>query len=271
MAVIFMTATLSAKRELVDKIVACVNESFIAYSDLMTPHIAADGEKPSLDMLINQELWCQKATMLGLQLPQLDAEKRIVEIKNHHGWLEKSDEEFQRLFKTEYKITPAQYRMQLQKVSRAHYAKSMDVQQHAYVDPEEVRHYYEEQREKLTEPEYRIAIAQLKDEDMSPTKEELSTAPSDLVWQDMGWFKKDALQKAYHVITSLTPEQITKPIKGARGYVALKLLGVKRHEAPSFEESYVALERTIREQKITQLAIQREQELRKEALVIVLP
>ncbi|MBL4587734.1 peptidylprolyl isomerase [Candidatus Babeliales bacterium] len=230
-----------ASGTLVNRIVCRVNGSNIMHASLNKPRIDRNGAFYSLDELIAEELLWQKASELKSIPSSTEIEQRIISIKQAHGMLDASEEEFAAWLKQESQLTHQELQRQLLRIGASSQVKLWNAQESSVVSEKEKENYYEAHKSKSKED----ATTHVK----VVFKESISDASSVDIdsdeWIDIGWVKQSELAPAMASIVDLKKGDISSPFKTEQGYQVVLCLDKKEERIKTYEESSVDIEKKL--------------------------
>lgn len=274
-------------QEVVESIVAVVNDDIITLSDYKAQHQALyemmqnqfEGEefqeryrqlrKELLDTMITDILLRQEAERRGYNVAE-QVKMAIENIKQENGI--NSDEELRRLMQQQG-IDFEQWKKQMEKNFLRQSIVVAEVDRSIVMDDSEIVSYYKQHPDEFTEPrEYKlraiyISAADKSQEEVEETKrviEEKLAAEEDFAslagtysegpekesQGDLGTFKKGELEESLEqAVDKLEVGETTPWLKVKEGWYLLKLEGVKERRLKSFDEVRKQIEEKLYSQK----------------------
>ncbi|MGD1997750.1 MAG: peptidyl-prolyl cis-trans isomerase [Candidatus Dependentiae bacterium] len=255
-------------RELVDKVVARVNNANILHSTLQTPQISKDGKPFTLDEAIVEELWVQRANERKVMPTELDIDKQIIAVKQDQGVLDKSDEEADASLEKAIGINFATYRHQLMRFHAMEMMKGQEVRSRCSVSNHEVREYYDKHPEKVT-ARYRISLATLTPNEVKQWRT-LKKTPSKVLWEALEWMEATDIGAHLSRVFNMKKGEVSDVIKTKDGSLAVRVDDIIEARTKTLEECYGKIENHLRRDKIDDFAAGMEKELRDGAVIVKL-
>ncbi len=273
---LFVMSVNSDAEIIVDRVVARVNDKVILLSEfnsraepaiqeykrIVTGETSEQNIKELknrlLDQMIDEKLLLQRADKVGIRITDSEVDVGIDEIRGRF----QSEIEFQNEISRQA-ISKSEFRKNVRNQLKT--IKLINQEVRSQVLPpteEEMRRYYEENKEEMISPEQARArhILIMITEDTSQEKarkkidkiykkvkanparfssyaEELSECPSGRVGGDLGYFPKGAMVKEFSdVAFALEIGGISEPVKTRFGYHIIKLVGKRSREKRTFTE-----------------------------------
>lgn len=252
-------------RELVDKICARVNGVPIFFSQLNQAQISKEGGFYTLDELIEEEVFYQKAVERKLTPNELEVDKNIVAYKRDNDLIGKSDKEADAYLESQIGITFADYKNQLMRYLSGQNYRAIELNQRASVTAEEVEAYHAAHPD-ITEPEYWIKMATVKKDDVSILGK-LKQDINQLAWEDLEWMKRSEISPGLISVTHKDPGEVTDPIKQGESYIVLKLVDKKNARTRSLSDRYIEIEKKLHAKKRESFTGDLRKELYSEAVI----
>lgn len=255
---IFLTLTLLyspvAKAEIIDRIVAIVNDKIITESGLNAAIIAQtgglkEGSAPIkvdvntksfvLDSLIEQQLMKQSADKAGIDVSEADVDRAVEDIKERSSMTE--DTLLIELAKTG--LTYSQYREQLKEDIRQSKFIAMKFRSGLHFTENDLKEYYTQNISQFGQPQtYRVSIIFLKSKsklkqvtaklkagaEFSDLAREFSTGAGASSGGDLGYFALKELDgDLKSSISKMTVGEVSKPITSKDETRIIKLTDIK--------------------------------------------
>ncbi|AEH44758.1 SurA domain protein [Thermodesulfatator indicus DSM 15286] len=295
--VIFWAVNVQA--QIVDRIVAVVNDEVITLSELdeaaaplyqeylkgvqdpaERERIKKEIRQRVLQELIDEKLINQEIERQGITVSPEEIDKFIEHFKRQNGF---DDKAFQR-FLTEQGLTLAKYREKVaQQIKRIKLVQSRVSQ--IVVTPEEIERAYQKKYGKLitkyeiaaiviSGPQAEIKIKKAyqelkKGKDFAEVAAEYSQIPDS--GHSLGTFSPEELApEVRNILAKLHPGEISPPVKVGHTWQIFKLLQVKKEKAKPLSEVKQKIEEKIRQKKIDQLLKNWQKELREQAYIRIL-
>ena len=261
---VFLNYIHAAERKVVDKIVARVNGSNILQSDLLKPRIGKNGHSYSLDEIISEELFLQKAKERKLLPTELEVEKQIVSLKINNELTELTEAEFEGQLKEEG-FSLVEYKSQLARMLAVEKLKQAEFSERVVVTSQAVEDYYKGNPE-WGQEEFLLKICDLSEKDVDEKGEVVKK--NDLKWDDLGWIERAKISSDLDLITKLAKNEISKPVKIETGYRLFKVEDKKEEHLKTLDERYVSIERMLQYQKKEKFEKEFEKELKGKATIV---
>ncbi len=268
LAVIMAIAALSYA-EIVDRIVAIINDSIITLSELNAATALAiektggdkndaaamdDMRKKVLDNLIEQKLVKQASDKAGIDVSEKEIDNAVEDIKKQNNMTQDA----LLLVLARNGLTYKEYREQLKEQIRQVKFMNKEFRSKIAIDPEDVEDFYRQHSDDfLTPASYRINMIFVPngDKDIYARKlkavedglsqkldfkqlaREYSEGPMASSGGDMGYLKLSEIDKAIHdAVLKLKPGEVSAPIPAANGTYLVQLNDIKPPEQKPFDE-----------------------------------
>lgn len=255
-------------RELVDTILARVNDTNILFSSMQIPQITKDGKLYSLDEAITEELWVQRAIERKVMPTDLEIDKQMIAIKQEYGLLDLSDDQADAALVKQIGLTFSQYRTQLRRYQAAEMMKGQEVRSRCSISRHEVSQQY------YANPEVVIARYKLRLATLTAAQAQewrtLSASTASLAWETLDWMVASEIAPHLHQVFSLKKGEVSEPIKTADGYLVVMLEDYVPARTKTLEECYAKVESELRHTKINLFAERMATDLRANAVVVIL-
>jgi parvulin-like peptidyl-prolyl isomerase len=271
----------SISGEVIDRVVAVVNDDVITLSELKEEVQIFDNKSPGdtqtqgqvLENMIEVKLLEQEAKKLGIHVTEKDVDAAIDGVKAKFNL---TDEQLAEVLKKQ-NLTPQAFREQWRRQLLANKLIGAQLQGQIAVTEDEIKKYYEENRGKL-ESSSEIRIAHILIPVASPDDEEqaqklaqevakLATSGKDFGelakkyskdassagnGGDLGYFKKGELAEVVEKAIEEAPVgEIVGPIRSSDGYHIIKVIDKKRSETASLDKSKEdEIRETLYQQKV---------------------
>lgn len=222
-------------RWVIDKIIARVNGTTILKSDLDLPRIGKEGGKYTLDELIMEELFVQKAEERHMLPTATEVDRQVVAFKIQNEMTDMSDNEFERQLK-QSGFSLKSYKQQLARLIAVENVKRAEVQDKIFISSQDVEKYYKE-HPSYTKEAYHLKLAKTM-ADKVLNKDAYS-------WEDLGWISKKDLGKDYTAAFTLKKGEISDPVKVGDEYHVIMLVEKKEHRLKTLNECYIDVEKKL--------------------------
>lgn len=271
----------SISGEVIDRVVAVVNDDVITLSELKEEVQIFDNKSPGdtqtqgqvLENMIEVKLLEQEAKKLGIHVTEKDVDAAIDGVKAKFNL---TDEQLAELLKKQ-NLTPQAFREQWRRQLLANKLIGAQLQGQIAVTEDEIKKYYEENRGKLeSSSEIRIAhilipVASQDDEEQAQklaqevaklaisgkdfgelAKKYSKDASSAGNGGDLGYFKKGELAEVVEKAIEEAPVgEIVGPIRSSDGYHIIKVIDKKSSETASLDKSKEdEIRETLYQQKV---------------------
>jgi parvulin-like peptidyl-prolyl isomerase len=266
---------LCAKKELVDKIVARVNGVNILKSDVDQRRISKSGQPFTLNELVTEELYVQKAVERKMWPNDTEIKRQIVNLKIHNGIGHLTDEEFKSELEQEG-FTLQEYKYQLGRMLAGEKLKQAECNERVVVTKQEVEQYHKNNPEKIEE-KYKLKMRELSEKEVDKSGKRVMLKGKDgLVchnvgdsgWDDMGWVEKSNIDKRLAFVSTMQKGAVSKPVKIGATYHVVKLEDKTGARKKTLEERYADIERALQNQKKIQFEKEFESELKKKSFIV---
>ena len=264
---LLLSASAQAKRWTVNKIVARVNGANILMSDLSQPRVDKDGQTPSLQEVVTEQLFVERAHEKHMVPSSTDVERQIVALKMANDISHLTDDQFENQLKEELGLSIEQYKRQLTRVLAVENIKQAEVSEKTFISSQEVEAYHKK-NPSFTKERYLIKICSLSTEEAPSYKKLITT--KQVVWKSLGWVNKEDIDTQFSHVISMKPKQVTRPIKSGDKFIVLQLLDKKTRHKKTLKESYGNIERKLREEKQSTILSSLETGLKAKAFVTFL-
>ncbi|MCK4650873.1 SurA N-terminal domain-containing protein [Candidatus Babeliales bacterium] len=254
------------KREELDKIVARVNGINILKSDLDQRVISKNGEPFTLEELISEQLFIQKAAERNLWPSELEVEKQIVSLKIHNGISDLTPKQFEEELSKEG-FTINEYKDQLARMLASEKLKHAEFSERVVVTSQEVEDYHKKNPEKISE-KYLIKMCDLDEKDLDEKGELVKKG--DFKLEEIGWIEKKDLNSNISFVSKMKKGEISKPVKIGSLRQLVKLEDKKGERIKTLEERYSQIENTLHAKKKEKFEKEFEKELREKASIVYL-
>jgi len=274
-AVVILTLVLTACQAQDREIVAKVNGDVITKDEFYHELLKAGG-KQLLDRLIEQKLIQQAAKEKGVTVSEQQVEEQVKEMKQQFG----GESSFQ-MYMDQFGITEDMLKDDIRHQLLMEEILGPEIE----VTEEEIKEYFEENKEFLGEPEQVKArhilveteeqaheiLAKLKQgESFEDLAKQYSTdEASKDNGGDLGYFGRGEMVAEFEEVAfSLKPGETSKPVKTQFGYHIIKVEDHKEARPAVFEEKKEEIETILRQQKINEKKDAWLNELREKADVV---
>jgi len=258
--------TVTARREVVDKIVARVNGRNILLSDLKHARIDKGGGTFSVEEAIEHELLHQRASERKLLPTAIDVEKYIDAWKEMHQLTHMTEEEFEERLH-EDGLTSKQYRAQLARILAIRNLRQVEVSERVIITAHEVEKYYKNNPE-YSDDRYLLQTRIVPFRKASTEQEAI--ANKDVSWLELDWIDHSNLAERMLFVADLKVDEISKPLKVSQGYQFIKLIKKDPKHLKTIDERWVSIERELQKQKTEGFEKEYVQGLRKKAAIVYL-
>ncbi len=246
------------KRFVIDKILARVSGTNILQSDLEVPRISKEGAFYSLEDLITEELFIQRAVEQHMLPSQLDIERQIVAFKMQNGMADIPEAEFEKQLQLSG-FTLKMYKEQLGRLIAVENVKRAEVSEKLVVTAQDVEEYYKKHPSLITEA-YHLKVAHFKTAD----KQEESA------WEDVGWIEKDDLDKQFAFVPSMKKGETSQPVKVGDAYQAVQIVDRRMPRQKTLKECYIDIEKKLYQEKKEKYLKNVEKDIRAKASIVYL-
>lgn len=196
-------------RELVDRIIARVNDVNIYESDRREPQLSLGGKSRTLDMCIEDELWRQKAHAYNVEISDVDVQKRIVALREGQGFGYQSQAAYESFLRG-VGLSIKRLGDQIKRVGAIAEIKNFLSPKDALVTQEEVAAYCHE-HPIYKDEEYLLSFATVEpymlDENGAYNKQAYPVSWSELD----GWIKKGDLAQDMDFVSTMERGEISMP------------------------------------------------------------
>ncbi|MFA5306591.1 MAG: hypothetical protein WC365_04020 [Candidatus Babeliales bacterium] len=242
------TTPQAPRRVTLDCILAYVEGNPLFKSDVAQPRIAKEGERYSLDELIREELWFQRAIKMHMLPSATDVERQLTTFRLQNNFSDLSDVEFEDQLK-KFGFTIKSYKAQLGRLGAVERAKSAELSEKIMITTQEVESFYKDHPE-YTKEEYHLNLASV-DENKQPQE-----------WEDLGWVAREDIGEKFAQVLSMAPGEISKPIETDEKTTQLiKLVDKKEKRLKTLDERYRDIEQTIQKERSETFVTSFEKEL----------
>jgi len=296
---------LTGETELVDRIVARVNDGVITLSELKeaaAPYTASLSDKEEirkveqqvLNTLIEERLIIDKAKNLNITVSEEEIDEAIEEVKQRHSL---DDYQFQQLLERQA-TTWEEYREEIRDQILLTKALNLEVNSKIELKESDAKKYYEEHLSEFLYPkdvrlrqifilcpegadpaEQQRAQAEaehiyrelMKGEDFGKLAKKYSQDPSSEKGGDIGYVKEgELLAPLEEVVFQLKEGEISRPIKTKRGYHIFKVEEVRDNRVRPFQEVKDTILNKLYKERFAQRQKQWMEEIREESFVEIL-
>ncbi|MBM3894142.1 peptidyl-prolyl cis-trans isomerase [Candidatus Dependentiae bacterium] len=261
---VFFVSSVSA-RDLVDCVVARVNDVVICKSDLNEPQLILGGRTRDLERCIMDEILLQKAQQNGVVPSQEDVEKKAIAYRNGHGFGYKSGEEYER-FLGRAGLSSKKVVNQIKNSGAAARMEMLLMPKGAVVSRDEIVAFCEknpEQKEALYLVSFSTGSKDLVDENGHLTKKAATQ------WSRFdGWLSESELSKSMKFITKMEPGQVSEPVIRGDSFFIYRLEEKQDARLFTIEERYAGIEQRLLEEAKKDKFIDIKKRLRQEACVV---
>ena len=295
-------ATSAASADVIERVVATVNNEAIFLSDLrkravpFLPQVAEAATEPErmsrlkdlyeelLTYLIDEQLIRQLATSSGIRVTDADVDNAIENVRAQNNM---TDEQFQQALDAQG-FTKEQYRRDLKRQLVRLRVVNERVRSRVNVTEEEVRARYEQRaREQGSALRYKVShmvvpvgegasaiqVAAKRQEAVS-LREELTpdtfeARAESLGGGDLGWLEQGDLPEDFErAVTVLNPGEISEPVRGSKGFYIFLLLDRQvGSDFPSYDEMKQELYREMLDSAMNRQEKIFLDEIRREAVI----
>ncbi len=267
-AVFVLFAAGPLRSEIVDRIIAIVNDQVITLSELETSiKVITKGLREDLqprdrdtkaslvlDLLIEDALIKQSAERMGIEVSESEIDNAIEDVKKRNGLTE----EALRQVLERSGLTYKQYRDKLRDDIRKAKFMSAQFRSRIKIEDEDIEEYYKSHIDEfLLPPAYRLRIILLEKGDadtlerrvkavLEELKEgrpfdelarEFSDAPTSAVGGDIGYMKLEELSPLIRgVVERLKPGSVSPPLRTPKGVYIVQLVDVRKGKPRPLEE-----------------------------------
>ena len=236
------------QRVTIDCILAYVEGNPLFKSDVAQPRIAKEGERYTLDELIKEELWFQRAIKMHMLPSATDVERQLTTFRLQNNFSNLSDAEFEDQLK-KFGFTIKSYKAQLGRLGAVERAKSAELSEKIMITTQEVESFYKDHPE-YTKEEYHLNIASV-DENNQPQQ-----------WEDLGWVAREDIGEKFSKVLSMKPNEISEPIEtDEKMHQVIKLVDKKEKRLKTLDERYRDIEQTIQKERSETFVTSFEKEL----------
>ena len=254
------------EKKTVDKIVARVNGVNILHSDLKKRRIGKNGEPFTLDELISEELFVQKAIERKMVPTDVEIRKQIVQLKIQNGIGNLTDEEFSKELEQEG-FNLREYEFQLGRMLASEKLKRAEFNERVVVTKQDVEKYHNNNPEIIPE-QYSIKMCELGAKDVDKNGKLLKK--DNFKWDDLGWVVKGDINENLAFVFGMEEGKTSEPVKLSDEYHVVKLEGKKNSRPRTLDERYVDIERILQMQKTQKFENEFEAELKKNSFIVYL-
>ncbi|MFA6491819.1 MAG: SurA N-terminal domain-containing protein [Candidatus Babeliales bacterium] len=224
------------QRITIDCILAYVEGKPIFKSDVAQPRIAKEGQRYTLDELIKEELWYQRAAKMHMLPSATDIDRQLSSFRIQNNFSELSDAEFESRLK-EFGFTIKSYKAQLARLIAVENVKRAEMSEKIMVTTQEVESFYKDHPE-YTKEEYHLNLASIDNKNQ----------PAD--WEDLGWVAREDIGEKFSVVFSMKAGESSMPIDtGAATKQIIKLVDRKEKHLKTFDERYSDIERMLQKER----------------------
>jgi len=309
LSLIFAFPGTSSAKELLDRIVAVVNDDVITQSELdrqLAPIYQSykqqykgnkfftemgKARRKVLNQMIEDRLVLQEAKAREVRVTQQEIDRKVDEFKRRF----QTDADFER-FLDRQGITMTKLRGKYRDILAIQKIQQYAVKSRVVVSPLEAKRYYEEHSDEFSSPEsYSIRSITLRkkdsDEKNTDVKEKTATVRSQILNEeisfieaakkysedthaveggDMGQMSRgEFIPHLEEAIFSLEPGKITKVLESDIGYHIFLLEGIQEAQVQDFETSKEAIEGYLYQQKNAENFKEWVERLRKDAYISI--
>lgn len=276
---VFISTSISAK-EVIDRVVAIVNDDLITLSELRETSLSLDptsseplDERTVLNQMVESKLFEQEAKKRGLTVSDAELDASIAEVRNRYGLDEDQMEEVLK----KQNLTPETFREQWRIQTLGNKLLESQLRNKIVITDDEIVEYY---KENYGEIDYSSTFEETSDEEVevahilispeTPDAEgkavevaELAKSGNDFAtlareYSDdsftadkggnLGTFKKGDLIEQLEVAVESTPEgKVSGPVETPAGYHVIKVLkrtgpqsAKKKNDAPAGDEEFIS-------------------------------
>lgn len=245
------------QRITIDCILAYVEGNPLFKSDVAQPRIAKEGERYTLDELIKEELWFQRAVKMHMLPSATDVERQLTTFRLQNNFANLSDAEFEDQLK-KFGFTIKSYKAQLGRLGAVERAKSAELSEKIMITTQEVESFYKDHPE-YTKEEYHLNLASV-DENNQPQE-----------WEDLGWVAREDIGEKFTQVLSMNPGEISEPIEtDEKTHQVIKLVDKKEKRLRTLDERYRDIEQAIQKERSETFVASFEKELLEHASITYL-
>jgi parvulin-like peptidyl-prolyl isomerase len=237
---------------IIDKIVALVNGARILKSDLDKPRIFKDGEKYSLDELIEEEILVQRAVERHILPTESDVDRHVVAFKMQNGLGDLPQADFEEELK-KFGFTLKEYKRQIGSWIASENIKRMEVTDKIVVTSQEVENYYKNNPEETPEEYYLKMIPVQKEEPV-----------------DLGWIKKEDIDPKFEFVLKMEKGQKSQTVNVNNKDYVIELFDKKDSRIKTLDERYGKIEKDLTQKKQEKLIKKFKTDLKKNSTIIYL-
>lgn len=250
----------------IDKIMVRVNGNNILKSHLEQPQLGKEGGFYSLEEMIDEELFCQKAVERHLIPTVPDINRQIVNLKIQSGMANMSDDDFEAQLK-ENGFNMAMYKRQLSRLMAAENLKRVEISEKVVITSQEVEAHYKN-NPTFAPARYHLKIAAIPEDKITEYKKLLKT--QEITWKDLGWVEKHEIDEQYASVLAMKKGFISKPIKSQEKYHSILLANKEEQRVKTLDECYFAIESQLRNQKRDKLLEKLMCDIKEKATIVTL-
>jgi parvulin-like peptidyl-prolyl isomerase len=231
-----ISPSIMPQRVIIDEILAYVEGKPIFKSDVAQPRIAKDGQRYTLDELVKEELWFQRAAKMHMLPAATDIDRQLSSFRIQNNFADLSDQEFENRLK-EFGFSIKSYKAQLARLIAVDNVKRAEMSEKIMVTTQEVESFYKDHPE-YTKEEYHLNISSI-DNNNQPT-----------TWEDLGWVAREDIGDKFSVVFSMKAGDISQPIAtDAKTKQVVKLVDKKEKRLRTLDERYGEIEQKLQKER----------------------